>query len=157
MFAAADLLSCSSSYSAKYKHAWITAKMIRSFISYAGECPDTWSRALSIVLNHKEVASIMAVTGAIFPKQMPIQLPDMNRSFFCPMQHLLVINQNKRRNIFFISNIVYIVSSQPKKADQNEGHAIKDLLQCITSSAYRRNKRLLQNVDIWLLKSTIQR
>ena len=41
VFAAADLLSCSSSDSAKYKHAWLTAKMIRSFISYAGECPDT--------------------------------------------------------------------------------------------------------------------
>ena len=34
VFAAADLLSCSSSYSANYKRAWIKVKVIRySFLS----------------------------------------------------------------------------------------------------------------------------
>ena len=64
MFVAADLLSCSSSDSTKYKHACLKAKVIRLFILSDGECPDTCSRELSIELNHKEIISIMAVTGA---------------------------------------------------------------------------------------------
>ena len=40
----------------------------------------------------------MAVTGAIFPKKMLMQFPDMNkRKKYCPMQHLLVINENKQK------------------------------------------------------------
>ena len=39
MFAAADLSSHSSSDSTKYKRAWIKAKVIRSYILSAGECP----------------------------------------------------------------------------------------------------------------------
>ena len=84
VFAAADLLSRSLSYSAKYKCAWLKAKVIRSAILSNGECPDACSRALSIALNHKYISSIIAVTGAIFPKKMPIQLPDMNNLFFFP-------------------------------------------------------------------------
>ena len=67
-FAASDLLSRSSSDSAKYKHVWLKTELIRSYILSAGECPDACSRALSIELNHKEISSIMAVTGAISPK-----------------------------------------------------------------------------------------
>ena len=33
------------------------------------------------------------------------------------------------------------MSSPSKKSDQNEVHAIKDLLQCSMSSAYRREKK----------------
>ena len=68
VFAAADLWSRSSSDSAKYKCEWIKVKGIRSFILPAGECLDACSRSLSIALNHKEIASIMAATGAIFQK-----------------------------------------------------------------------------------------
>ena len=53
VFAAAYLLSHSSSYSAKYKRAWLKAKVIRSSILSAVECPDAYSRALSIATNHK--------------------------------------------------------------------------------------------------------
>ena len=56
LFAVADLSSRSLSDSNKY---------IRTF---AGECPDSCIRSLSIALNHKYIASIMAVNGAIFPK-----------------------------------------------------------------------------------------
>ena len=52
-FAAADLSYCSSSDSAKYKRAWIKAKVIRSSILSSGEYPDACSRALSIATNHK--------------------------------------------------------------------------------------------------------
>ena len=69
VFAEADLSSHLSSDSNKYKRAWIKVKVIRSSILSAGECPDACSRKLSIVPNHKEIAFIMAVTGAISPKQ----------------------------------------------------------------------------------------
>ena len=68
VFAAADLLSQSSYDTVKYKHAWHRAKGIRSSILSSGESSDAQSRELSIALNHKEIASIMAVTGTILPK-----------------------------------------------------------------------------------------
>ena len=69
VFAAADLPSQSSYDSVKYKCAWHRAKGIRSSILSSGEIPDAQSRAFSIALNHIEIASIMAVTGTIFPKR----------------------------------------------------------------------------------------
>ena len=69
VFAAADLSSRSWTNSNKYKRAWLKAKVIRSSISSAGECPDACSISLSMAPNHKEIASIMAVTSDIFPKQ----------------------------------------------------------------------------------------
>ena len=68
VFAAADLSSQSSYDTVKYKCAWHRAKGIRSSILSSGESLGAHSRALSIVLNHREIAYIMAVTGAIFPK-----------------------------------------------------------------------------------------
>ena len=69
VFAAADLSSQSSHDSVKYKRAWHRAKGIRSSILSSGESPDACSRALSIALNNKIIASILAVTGTILPKQ----------------------------------------------------------------------------------------
>ena len=46
VFAAAELSSHSSSESAKYKLAWLKAKLLHSSILYSGECPDAHSRAL---------------------------------------------------------------------------------------------------------------
>ena len=69
LFAAVDLSSHSSYDSATYKRAWQKAKLMRSYILFAGKCPDACSRELFISLNQEEIASIMAVTGAIFPKQ----------------------------------------------------------------------------------------
>ena len=69
MFAAADLLSQSSHDTVQYKCEWHRAKIIRSSILSSGEIPDAHSRALSIALNHREIASIMAVTGTILPKR----------------------------------------------------------------------------------------
>ena len=77
VFVALDFLSCSLSYSAKYKHAWLKGKVIRSYILSARECTYACSRALSISLNHKEIAFIMAATGAILPKKMLMLLPNM--------------------------------------------------------------------------------
>ena len=78
-----------------------------------------------------------------------MQLPDMNKRKILSYA-TYVRNKQKQtedRKAFFISNIVSIVSYQSEKSDQNEVHAIKDLLQCSMSSAYRK-KRLLQNVEI---------
>ena len=68
VFEAADLSSQSSYDTVKYKRAWNKAKGPRSSILSSGESPDAQSRALSIALNHREIASIMAVTGTILPK-----------------------------------------------------------------------------------------
>ena len=69
VFAAADLSSQSSYDTVKYKRAWHSGKGIFSFILSSGESPDSQSRAFSVALNHREIASIMAVTGTIFPKR----------------------------------------------------------------------------------------
>ena len=95
VFAAAYLSSQSSYDSVKYKHAWHRAKVICSSILYSGESPDACSRALSIALNHKEIASIMAVTGTVFPKEYANTITRQERKKYCPMQHLLEINENK--------------------------------------------------------------
>ena len=67
VFSAADLSSQSSYDTVKYKRAWHKAKGFRSYILSSGEIPDARSRALSIALNNREIASIMAVTGTILP------------------------------------------------------------------------------------------
>ena len=69
VFTAADLSSRSPYDSNKYKRALIKAKVISSYILSDGEFPDACSRSLYIAPNHKEIESIMAVTGAIFSKK----------------------------------------------------------------------------------------
>ena len=49
--------------------------------------------------------------------------------------------QTEDRNVFVISNIVSIVTSPSKKTDHNEVIAIRDLLQCNRSSAYRQQRK----------------
>ena len=68
VFAAADMSSQSSYDTVKYKYAWHRNKGIRSSVLSSGESPDTRSRALSIALNHREIASILAMTSTILPK-----------------------------------------------------------------------------------------
>ena len=68
VFAAAELPYHSSSDSAEYKRAWPKAKVIRSSILSAGECPDACSISLSIVINHKENVPIMVGDRRHFPK-----------------------------------------------------------------------------------------
>ena len=73
-----------------------------------------------------------------------MQLPDMNKRKNILSHATYVGNKRKQtedRKTFVISNIVSIVSSISNKADQNEDHAIKDLLQCSILSAYRRVKK----------------
>ena len=98
VFAAAYLSSQSSYDSVKYKHAWHRAKGIRSSILSSGGSPDTRSRALSIALNHREIASIMAVTGTILPKRCAnVITRHEQKKKNCHMQHLLEINENKQK------------------------------------------------------------
>ena len=97
VFAAAELSSCSSSDSSKYKPVWIKAKVIRSYILSSRECPYACSRALSIVLNHKEISPIMAVTGIILTKQYANTITQHEQSKrYYPMQHQSVLNKNKQ-------------------------------------------------------------
>ena len=69
VFAVADFSSQSSYDSVKHNCAWHRANGIFSSILSSGESTDARSRSLSIALNHKEIASIMVVTGTILPKQ----------------------------------------------------------------------------------------
>ena len=69
VFSTADLSSQSSYDPVKYKRAWHRSKEITSSILSFGESTYARSRALYFALNHKEIASNMAVTGTIFPKQ----------------------------------------------------------------------------------------
>ena len=87
------------------------------------------------------------------------------------MSHATSIGNKQKQTedgkTFVISNIVSIVSSLPKKADQNEVHAIKDLLQCSRSSEYRLKKAStkrghlidqVQNTAVkWSIKTCIVR
>ena len=72
----------------------------------------------------------MAVNGAILPKIILSHATSVGNKQ----------KQTEDRKTFVISNIVSIVSSPSEKADQNEVHAIKDLLQCILSNAYCQKK-----------------
>ena len=122
MFAAEDLSSCSSSDSAKYKCAWLKAKVIRSSILSAGEFTCACSRALSIALNHKEISSIMALTGAILPKIYAgvITRHEQNKTI---LSHAISVGNKQKqiehRRTFFMSNILSTVSYPSKKADNN--------------------------------------
>ena len=70
----------------------------------------------------------------------------------CFLSHATSVGNKQKqtayRKAFFISNIFSIVSSPSKKADQNEVHAINDLLKCSMSSAYCLKKMILQNLEI---------
>ena len=114
VFASADLSSQSPSDSAKDKGAWHKARVICSHILSSRYIPDACSRALYIALNYKEIASILAVTGAIYPKRYTnaITRHEQKKKIF---SHATSVG-NKRKEIedrivFVISNIVSIVSS----------------------------------------------
>ena len=153
VFAAADLLSQSSSDSNKYKRAWLKAKVIRSSLLSDGESLDALSRAFSVVLNHREIASIMAVTGTILPKRYANviirqeqkkeilshatsvgnkrKLKKTEKLFsypiLCPLYHLYQGKQIKMK--FAQLNIYFNVACQVhivenKKASTKRGHLI---------------------------------
>ena len=95
MFAAANLLFQSSYDRVKYKRAWHRAKRIRSYILSSRESPDARGRSLSIVLNYREIAFIMAVTGTILPKRYAnVITRNEHKKKYCHMQHLLEIKEN---------------------------------------------------------------
>ena len=141
VFAASDLSSQSSYDSVKYKLAWHRAKGVRYSILYSGESPDALSRALSIALNHKEIASILVVNSTILPKRYANVITRHEQKKQILSHSTSVGNKQKQtedRKTFVISNIVSIVTSPTKKTDHIEVHRIRDLLQCSRSSAYRQ-------------------
>ena len=93
VFTATDFSYHSSSDSAKYKHAWLKAKVIHSSILSAEICSDACSISLSIALNHKVTVSITAVTGAIFPNKFAnaITRHEQKKKYFS-LQHQSVIH-----------------------------------------------------------------
>ena len=147
VFQAENLSSQSSYDSVKYKRAWHRAKIICSSILSSRESPEVCSRAFSIV----EIASIMAVTGTILPKQYANAINRHEQKKFVLSHATSIGNKQKQteyRKTFVISNIVSIVSSPSKKTDHNEDNIVHDLLQCSRSSAYCQQNTALQNLDI---------
>ena len=77
------------------------------------------------------------VAGVIFPKTYANAITRHEQKKTILSRATSVGNkwkQTEDRKTWVIFNIVSIVSSPSKKADQKEVHAIKDLLQCIMSS-----------------------
>ena len=137
VFAAAYLSSQSSYDSVKYKRAWHRAKVICSYILSSGESIDAHSRALSISLNHKKIASIMAVNATILPK-LYANVITWHKQKKQILSHATSVGNKWKQTEekHFISNIVSIVTSPSRKTDHNEVNTIRDLLQCSISSAY---------------------
>ena len=100
---------------------WHRAKVIRSSILSSWEIPDAQSRALSIALNHREIASIMAVTVTILPKRYANVITRHEQKKTILSHATSVGNKRKQtedRKKFVVSNIVSIVTSPTKKTDQ---------------------------------------
>ena len=98
---------------------------------------------MSIALNHREISSIMAVTRTILSKQYANVITQHKQKKQIMSHATSIGNKQKQtedRKMFFISNIVSIVSSPSKKTYHNEIHTIRDLLQCSRSSAYRQQR-----------------
>ena len=120
------------------------AKGIRSSVLSSGESPDAQSRAMYIALNHRKIASIMAVTGTILPKRYSNVITRHEQKKKILSHATSVGNKQKQtedRKTFVLSNIVSIVISPSKKTDYNEVHTIQDLLQYSISSAYRQQRK----------------
>ena len=144
VFAAADLSSQSSYDTVKYKRAWHRAKGISSSNLSSGKSTDAQSRALSIVLNHRGIASILAVTDTILPKLYANVITRHEQKKTILIHATSIGNKQKQtedRRTFVISNIVSIVTSSSKKTDHNEVNETQDLLQCNRSSAYRQQRK----------------
>ena len=98
---------------------------------------------MSIVLNHREIASIMAVTGTILPKRYA-NIITRHEQKKKQLSHATSVGNKRKqtedRKTFVISNIVSIVTSPTKKTDHNKVHTIRDLLQCSRSSVYLQRR-----------------
>ena len=90
------------------------------------------------------MSSIMAVTDTILPKRYANVITRHEEKKKMLSHATSIGNKRKQtedRKMFFISNIVSIVTSPSKKKDHNEVIAIRDLLQCSISSAYCQQRK----------------
>ena len=86
----------------------------------------------------------MAVTGTILPKRYANVITGHEQKKKILSHATSIGNKQKQtedRKTFVIYNIVSIVISPSKKTDHNEVNTIRDLLQCIRSSAYRKQRK----------------
>ena len=117
------------------------AKGICYSVLSSGEIPDAQSRSLSIALNHIEIASIIAVTGTILPKQYANVITQHEQK---KLSHAKSVGNKRKqtedRKTFVISNIVSIVTCLTKKTNHNEVHTIGYLLQYSRSCVYRQQR-----------------
>ena len=79
LFAAADLSSRSSSDSAKYKRAWLKAKLIHSYIYLLGDVQTHAVDNYPLQQIIKKLDPLWLVTGPFPQTNMPMQLPKMKK------------------------------------------------------------------------------
>eukprot|EP00978_Attheya_sp_CCMP212_P032035 scaffold123312_cov32-Attheya_sp.AAC.1 len=146
VFAASGLNGLNSSISTssmEYKRAWRRAQSIKESILAAGDTTEECSQALSLALNHASMTPIVAITGAIVPKQFA---------------SLHFINRSKRQNYFSAPP-----QMEANNKDKHEVVGVQQLLKCSIATAYRRRKHLstkrahliaaLNNTDVkWSIK-----
>ena len=103
-------------------HGTWQKKFVFSILS-SGDSPDAQSRAFSIAMNHRQIASVMEVTGTILPERYANVITQHEQKKKILSHATSIENkgkQTKDRKTFFISNIVSIVTYPSKKTDHNE-------------------------------------
>ena len=135
-----------------------TDKVIRYSILSAGESLDACSRALSTALNNKEIASIMAVTSNILPKIYANAITrHEQKKFFCPMQHMSVINENRQKIEKLFSYPIFCPLCHIHQIKQIKMKFMQLRIYLnVACQVHIAQKNASKNVDLWLLRSTIQ-
>jgi hypothetical protein len=148
VFAASAIHSSIDRTSAEYKHAWRKAQEIKQAILAAGDTPEACSQSLSIALNHALVTPIVAITGAIVPRQFASALHQQaqkTKLLKCATSIGSKRKQTDDRQSFVNVSILSVLNSSnspSKNKNKHEVHGVQQLLQCSMSTAYRRRKAL---------------
>ena len=109
--------------------------------------------------HRKEISSIMAVNSAIFPKIYANAISrHEQKKQYCPMQHLFVINKSKHKTEKLLSHpilcpLCYLYQRKHIKTKFTQLRIYFN----VACQVHIVGKRLLKNLNILLLKSTIQR
>eukprot|EP00978_Attheya_sp_CCMP212_P028595 scaffold99190_cov42-Attheya_sp.AAC.2 len=126
----------------------IHSSIDRTSILAAGDTPEACSQSLSIALNHALVTPIVAITGAIVPRQFASALHQQaqkTKLIKCATSIGSKRKQTDDRQSFVNVSILSVLNSSnspSKNKNKHEVHGVQQLLQCSRSTAYRRRKAL---------------
>ena len=102
---------------------------------------------------------MIEVTGATFPKICQCNYPTWKREKYCPMQHQSTINENKQNteNIFSYKILCPLCHLNQRKHIKTKFTQLRIQLNVACQVHIVGGKKLLQNLEIWFIKSKIQR